>query len=397
MANGCRAFQYVLRPTAKQQRALVSLLAEQCRLYNAALEERRGAWRLERRTVTRFEQNKTLTGLTNQEPALMAFGVTVARGTLLRLDRAFQAFFRRARARETPGFPRFRSVQRFDSVEWPETSGWKVDESSGRLYLRGVGHVKLRLHRPLRGSPKTITVARVGRRWQLTVFCTDVPAKLLPATGKAIGIDVGVTVAAALSDGRIIDNPRHLRSSADALAGAQRVVAGRQRGSRRRARAGQAVAAVHRRIANQRRDFLHKQSRSLVNDHDVIVIEDLRVANMTRRPKPVPDREGGFAVNGAAAKAGLNKSILDAGWGKFRSMLAYKAEEAGRQLVLVNPRHTSQTCAHCGHIDQDNRHGTVFRCIGCGHASHADVNAAVNILRAGLAQRLERGAKRAVA
>jgi putative transposase len=397
MANGCRAFQYVLRPTVRQERALVSLLGEQCRLYNAALEERRGAWRLERRSVTRVDQYKTLTGLADQEPALLAFGVTVARGTLLRLDRAFQAFFRRATAGEVPGFPRFRSVRRFNSVEWPDTRGWKLDERAGRLYLKGVGHVKLRLHRTWRGTPKTITVARVGRRWQLTVFCTDVPAKLLPATGKAIGVDVGVTVAAGLSDGRTIDNPNHLRRSADALAAAQRVVAARQRGSGRRARAGEAVATLHRRIANQRRDFLHKQSRALVNDHDVIVIEDLRVTNMTKRPKPVPDGSGGFVANGAAAKAGLNKSILDAGWGRFRSMLAYKAEEAGRQLVVVNPRHTSQTCARCGHIDKDNRHGTVFRCISCGHEDHADVNAAVNILRAGLAQRLKREANRAVA
>lgn len=187
------------------------------------------------------------------------------------------------------------------------------------------------------------------------MFCTGVPAELLPGTGQAVGVDVGVTVAAALSDGRVIDNPRHLRRSADALAAGQRVVSRRRRGSRRRAKAGEGVAALHRRIANQRRDFLHKQSRALVNDHDVI------------------------------------------GWGSFRSMLAYKAEEAGRQLVVVNPRHSSQTCAHCGHIDKDNRLGTVFQCVSCGHHDHADVNAAVNILRAGLAQRLAREAKRAVA
>jgi putative transposase len=376
---------------------LVSLLVEQCRLYNAALEERRGAWRLERRTVTRFEQYRTLTGLADQEPALMAFGVTVARGTLLRLDRAFGGFFRRVAAGEVPGFPRFRSVRRFDSVEWPDRIGWKLDEAAGRLYLQGVGHVKIGLHRPVRGTPKTITVARVGRRWQVTVFCTDVPARPLPTAGEEIGVDVGVTVALALSDGRVVDNPRHLRSRTEALARAQRVLSGGRPGSNRRRKAGEAVAVVHRRIANQRRDFLHKQSRALVNDYDLIVIEDLRINDMTRRPKPIPDAGGGFAANGAAAKAGLNKSILDVGWGRFGSMLAYKAEEAGRQLVVVNPRHTSQTCAHCGHVDKDSRHGTVFRCVGCGHEDHADVNAAVNILRAGQAQRLARGANRVVA
>src|SRR5205085_7734460 len=131
-------FQFVLYPTVKQQRALSTLLAEQCRLYNAALEERRGAWRLERRTVTRFDQYKTLTGMAEQEPTLLGFGVTPARGTLLRLDRAFKGFFRRVRAGEAPGFPRFRAASRFDSVEWPEARGWSLDETSGRLYLQGV-------------------------------------------------------------------------------------------------------------------------------------------------------------------------------------------------------------------------------------------------------------------
>src|SRR5207253_6937609 len=144
-------------------------------------EERRGAWRLERRTVTRFDQYKTLTGMAEQEPTLLGFGVTPARGTLLRLDRAFKGFFRRVRAGEAPGFPRFRAASRFDSVEWPEARGWSLDETSGRLYLQGVGHVKVRLHHVPRGTPKTITVARVGPRWRVTVFCVDVPAKPLPS------------------------------------------------------------------------------------------------------------------------------------------------------------------------------------------------------------------------
>jgi putative transposase len=157
------------------------------------------------------------------------------------------------------------------------------------------------------------------------------------------------------------------------------------------------VGRIHRTIRNQRRDVLHKLSRSLIDDHDLIVVEDLRIANLTRRPTPVRDDTGGFAPNGAAAKAGLNKSILDAGWGTLIAMLTYKAEDAGRRLVVVNPRHTSQTCSACGLVNRDSRHGTVFCCVGCGHEDHADVNAAVNILRAGLAQRHEREANRAAA
>lgn len=257
--------------------------------------------------------------------------------------------------------------------------------------------MKVRLHRPVRGAPKTITVRRIHRRWQLTVFCTNVPVQPLPATGRQIGLDVGVTALAGLSDGRLIHNPRHLRRSKDRLAAAQRLVAGRRRGSARRRRAGERVGRIHRKTRNQRRDFLHKLSRCLVDDHDLIAVEDLAIANMTRRPRPVPDDRGGFAPNGAAAKSGLNSSILDAGWGILIAMLAYKAEDAGRHLIAVDPRRTSQTCSACGLVDVDNRHGAVFRCVGCGHQAHADVNAAVNILRAGQAQCLEREASRAVA
>ena len=218
MASNCRAYQYVLAPTVKQTRALEQLLSVQCGLYNAALEERRGAWKWEKRSVTRFDQYRNLTGLAEQQPELMAFGVTVARGTLLRLDRAFQGFFRRVKAGQTPGFPRFKSWRRFDSVEWPDVSGWKVDENACRLYLQGIGHLKLRLHRALRGTPKTITLSRQGKRWLVTVFCVDVAAQPLPATGTQDGVDVGVNVLAGLSDGRLIANPRHLARSRNRLA-----------------------------------------------------------------------------------------------------------------------------------------------------------------------------------
>ena len=148
------------------------------------------------------------------------------------------------------------------------------------------------------------------------------------------------------------------------------------------------VAALHRKVRNQRRDHAHKVSRTLIDAYDVIVIEDLRVANMVRRPKPRPNDHGSFDPNGAAAKGGLNRSIHDAGWGQLIAFLTYKAEDAGRELIAVNPRHTSQRCAHCGHTEAGNRVTQAeFRCRSCGHQANADTNAALNILRAGLAQR----------
>jgi putative transposase len=391
-----RAYQAVLQPTRRQAVALGRLLDAQWELYNAALEERRGAWRWERRRVTRFEQFRSLTGW---DHPVLAFGVCPARGTLTRLDRAFQAFYRRCRRGETPGFPRYKSATRWDSVEYPDTSCWRVDEHRGgvgRVHLQGVGNVRFRgARRGLRGTPKTLTVRREGHRWRITVFCADVPARPLAPTGQQVGIDVGVTELVATSDGELVGNPRHLRRGLDTLADRQRLVAGRRRGSQRRRKAARQVGRAHRKIARQRRDLAHQVARRLINRYDLIVHEDLRVPNLVRRPAPRPNDHRGHDPNGAAAKAGLNREILAAGGGQLLRMLADKAEEAGRELVAVEPRHTSQTCPKCGHVEAANRHASAFRCRRCGHTDHADINAACNILRAGQAHRHEREASTA--
>ena len=173
------------------------------------------------------------------------------------------------------------------------------------------------------------------------------------------------------------------------MAEAQRKLATKQRGSNRRRRQVEVVARLHRRVANQRSNAAHQLSRRLVNDYDLIVLEDLAITNMVRAPKakPDPDKLGAFLPNGASAKAGLNRSINDAGWGTLASLLSYKAESAGRTVVTVDPRYTSQTCAECGHVETGNRVSqAVFCCLACGHVAHADVNAARNILRAGRAR-----------
>jgi putative transposase len=396
---GFRTFQAVLRPTRRQAAALAGLLDAQRELYNAALEERIGVWRYEHRSVSRFEQFGELTGW--DHPAL-TFGVCPARGTLTRLDRAFAAFYRRCHNGETPGFPRFKGVRRFDSVEYPDRSCWRLDTHRagvGRLALRGVGSVRFRgARRGLRGEPRAITVRREGWRWRVTVFCANVDtSQPLPATGRDVGIDVGVNELVATSDGDLYRNPRHLRASLESLAVKQRLVAGRRRGSMRRGKAAAGVGRLHRKIARQRRDHLHLVSRRLVDAYDLIVHEDMRISNMVRRPAPRRNEQGGFDPNGAAAKAGLNREILAAGWGQMLRLIVYKAEDAGREVIAVDPRYTSQTCHTCGHVDGRDRHESVFRCSRCGRVAHADVNAAANILRAGQAHRLAREATTQVA
>jgi putative transposase len=385
--GACRTFKYLLQPTTRQRASLQGLLRQQCELYNAALEERRGAWRWEKRSVSYFDQCQTLTELRSLRPEFLEAGVTVCRGTLKRLDRAFRAFYRRCQAGQTPGYPRFKSARRFDSLQWEEPKGWRLNESTRRLRLLGVGEVKLRLHRPLRGTPRAITVARQGRRWWVSIRCIDVPARPLPATGCEVGIDLGVTVLLATSDGALVTEGRFQARAANWLAQVQRELAMKTRGSGHRRRAVEAVARAHRKVAAQRRDLAHKLSRQLVNDYDFIAMEKLKVSVMIRRPKPHRDGRRDYLRNGASAKAGLNRSIADAGWRQLVEMIGYKAEEAGRQLVFVDPRYTSQTCSQCGYVDPENRRTqAVFVCQACGVHAHADVNAAVNILRAGRAR-----------
>jgi putative transposase len=301
---------------------------------------------------------------------------------------------RRVGEGRTPGFPRFKGRGWFDTVTWPrDGDGCRWDsqpESPIATYVRlqGIGHVRVHRHRPVRGRVKTVSLKREGPRWFVVLSCDDVPAGRLPATGAVAGIDMGVASLVTTSDGTHVANPRHLAPSAGRLATAQRDLARKKRGSMRRRKAVARVAALHAKVRRQRLDGVHKAALRLVRDYDVIVTEDLHVVNMTRRAAPRPDPGGGYLPNGAAAKSGLNRSVLDAGWGVFLRVLAYKAESAGRELLAVNPANTSRTCARCGHCAKENRLTQAkFACTACGHEAHADVNAAINILRAGLALR----------
>jgi len=384
----CRTFRFRIYPTTRQVQTLEQALSVQCELFNAALEERRGAWRWERRSVSYFDQCRTLTELREVRPEVLDFGVTMSRGTLRRLDRSFCAFYRRCERGETPGFPRFKPRARFDSLQWEDRKGWRLRATSRRLSLLGIGNVKVHLHRAVRGTPKALTVKREGRRWFVSIRCVDVEPTPLAPTGREVGLDLGVVNLVATSDGELVDAARFGRRAAERLAKAQQNLASKRRGSNRRRRAVERVAEQHRRVRSQRRDLAHKLSRQLVEDYDLIVLEDLKVASMVRHPKPRRRPDGTFEPNGASAKSGLNRSIHDAGWGELAQMLAYKAADAGRELRVVDPRFTSQRCSRCEHTDAASRHSqAVFECTACGFRCHADVNAARNVLWAGRAQR----------
>ncbi len=385
-----RAYKLRLRPTVRQHIALAACLDGHRELYNAALQERRDAWRHSRTRINYGDQSAQLSDIRALRPDLAVWSFSSQQATLRRLNRAFEGFFRRAKVGARPGYPRFKGKARFDSVEWPKDGdGARWHPNTGRVYLQGVGQVKVTAHRDVVGRVKTIQVRREGRRWMLILSCDDVPPTPLPNTGRQAGVDVGIANFATTSDGDHVPNPRWARTAAAGLAAAQQRLARAKRGSNNRGRRRETVAARHRKIANCRRDFHYKTARTIVQTYDLIAVEKLAIATMLRQATPVPDPEnpGQFLPNGAAAKAGLNLSISDAAWGQFISILRAKAEDAGRTVIEVDPRHTSDRCEACGHAAQENRVTQAeFACQRCGHRAHADEHAARNILRAGLAR-----------
>jgi len=390
-----RSYKFQIRPTTRQAQSLAACIEDHRQLYNAALEERREAYRMRRVSISYGSQSAQLKEIRNTDSAgqgRWSFGSQQA--TLRRLDRSFAAFFRRVKARQTPGYPRFKGRGWFDTVQWPrDRDGCRWDsqphQPAARVYLQGVGHVKVNQHRPVQGVVKTISVKREGRRWYVILSCDGVPAVPLPPTGREIGIDMGVTHFLTTSAGEHVANSRYLAGSAAKLARAQRALARCQRGSRRRRAVVRRVAAIHRKVRNQRTDHAHKVALDLVRTADVIAREDLAIGNMTRSAAGTIEKPG----RNVAAKSGLNRSILDAGWGVFFEILTHKAESAGRTVIAVDPRNTSRTCSQCGHCEAGNRDKEVFRCLSCGYLAHADTNAATNIaVRAGLALRVAQAA-----
>ncbi|MEV0403594.1 transposase [Actinoallomurus sp. NPDC050550] len=386
-----RSYKFLIRPTSKQAATLTACLEDHRQLYNGALEHRRITYRKAGVTVRYSDQSEELKHIrADDQTGQGRWSFSSQQATLRRLEKAFAAFFARLREGRTPGFPRFKGRGWFDSVTWPKDGdGCRWDSQPEHptatfVRLQGIGHVRVHQHRPVQGRVKTISVKREGTRWYVVLSCDDVPARMIPASGVAAGIDMGVASLVTTSDGEHFANPRHLAASADRLATAQRDLARKKRGSNRRRKAVVRIAALHAKVRRQRLDNAHKTALRLIRDYDVIVCEDLRIANMTGSASGTVDRPG----RNVAQKTGLNRGILDAGWGVFLAILAYKAESAGRELIAVNPANTSRTCARCGHCSADNRTTQAeFCCRACGHTAHADVNAATNILRAGLALR----------
>jgi putative transposase len=284
-----------------------------------------------------------------------------------RVEWAFAAFFRRVRTGETPGYPRFKGRDRYDSFTYSQ-AGWKLE--GRRLVLAGLGALKVRWSRPIQGTIKTVTIQRSADQWYVCFSCLLEVPQPMPPDRPATALDVGLEYFATLADGSHVDNPRYLRQAEEALVRRQRKLQTKKRGSKNRRRAKVLVARAHRRIRNKRSNFHHKEAHKIVDRHGAIAIEGLRISNMVRNPCPA-------------------KSISDAGWNQFLTILTRKAEEAGVVVVVVDPAGTSQVCSGCGRTVpktlSDRWHTCPYE--DCGLSLQRDHNSARVILdRAGLAR-----------
>jgi putative transposase len=366
-----RSYRYRLRPTRAQERTLVQWLAVTRELYNAALQERRDAWRMAGRRVTLFDQQKAIHEMRQDRADVRAVPVRVLRGTLRRIDRAFRSYFRRCKAGEVPGYPRFKGASQWSSILSEDLAQQDpLLAGKRRLQVPLIGLIKVGIHRPLVGTPKALRLTRDGAgRWWATLACDDVPASPLPPTGREVGIDLGLHHFVATSDGEMVENPRPLAAARLALARAQRRVSKKKRGSARRRKAVRALARQHDHVRCIRREHHIHVARSLVARYDRIYVEDLDVKGL--------------------AASRLARSIHDAAWGGFLRWLRTKAESAGREVVAVDPRGTSQTCPACGAVEPKTLGERVHRC-ACGLVLDRDVAAAQVIL--GRGTRLRPGA-----
>jgi putative transposase len=351
-----RSFKYPLRPTKVQAATMTAWLDVCADLYNAALQERRDAWRIAKRTISRFDQSNELTELRAADASVRDVSVHAERHAIWRVDRAFKDFFRRCKNGERPGYPRFKSRRRYESFSFPF-----VSVTGNRVFVAKLGPVRFHCYRHIEGTPKQVTVRREsGGKWSVSISCDlgDAPQKL--PVRSAIGIDLGLTAFATISDGSEIPNPRWLENGHATLKRRQQALCRRQRGSASRERARIQVARAHAHIANQRKDFGRKLAVELYRRHDLIAYEDLNIRGMVR--------------------GSLGKSINDAAWGVFLRCLASKAESAGKHAIAVDPRGTTQRCSGCGAEVRKGLSERTHACPACGLVLGRDHNAALNIL-----------------
>jgi putative transposase len=359
-----RVFRYRLKPTKAQVTKLYEQL-ELCRwVYNETLAMRKNSFEQEGKSISYFESKRMLPIWKESKPELKSVHSQVLQDVVLRVNLAFGAFFRRVQAgEEDPGYPRFKGKNRYDSISYPQ-SGFSIDGNT--IWLSKIGDIKFKLHRPIDGCVKRLTIRRSStKKWYVSFIVEDTEKHILPTYEEIVGIDMGILNFAALSNGEVVANPRFLLADEERLKKAQSKRDKLSKGSLQRRKASNAVSHLYERVTNRREDFAQQLSRQWINRYDIIIFEDLNITKMIHNHN-------------------LAKSILDASWNKLIQYTSYKAEDAGRKVVLVNPMNTSQMCSSCGQIVKKDLSVRVHDCPNCGLSIDRDLNAAKNILRQGL-------------
>ncbi|MEZ4726458.1 MAG: transposase [Caldilineaceae bacterium] len=373
-----KTYKYRIYPSKAQTTSLEKML-EECRwLYNKLLETRKNAYEQDGKSLGLYDTQNMIPGWKAERATLKFVHSLVLQNVNIRVDLAFKAFFRRVKAGEEPGYPRFKGYGRYDSMTYSQYgNGARLD--GDRLILSKLGSIKIKMHRELCGQPKLVTVRRASTgKWFATISCAPdggclpgAESNPLPKSARFAGVDVGLQSFATLSTGEKIANPRFFKKEQDALAKAQRKMSKLAKGTPERAKCRKVVSRIHERITHKRTDFAHQESRRLVNTYGVIVFEKLAIQEMTSQHKQVFGHK-------------LNQSIADVAWSQLAQFTAYKAADAGRLFLQVDPRNTSKRCSRCQSIVPKDLSVRVHDCPHCGLRLDRDHNAAINILALGL-------------
>jgi putative transposase len=363
-----RAFKYRLFTNANQERELGSALETHRRLYNACLGQRKDAYEADGTSVKYHDQSAWFKTERETNPFFARLNFSSAQATMRRLETSFANFFRRIKTGEKPGYPRFKGRDFFDSFEYP-AHGDGIRLTGNRLRVQHVGTIRVKLHRPVKGTIKTLSLKREAGKWYLVASCDLGEVAIEPSTNPAAGIDVGLKAFLTTSDGTAEPNPRYLKGALPELRRKQRGVSRKKQGSKNRRKARQAVAKTHARVKNLRREHHHQVALKLVRRYGFIAVESLSIKNMLGNDR-------------------LARAISDVAWGNFLLTLRSKAESAGVAFVEVNARGTSQECSGCGQVVPKDLSQRWHSC-ECGCSLDRDENAARNILARGLQARTE--------
>jgi len=378
-----KSYKYRIYPARVQESKLENQFSMCRHLYNWNLAERIDAYRKDGTTISYNQQQNRLPALKKERPWFRSVYSQVLQDVLKRLDKSYQGFFRRVKAGETPGFPKFKKRGQWNSITYPQYS----KRPDAVIPVPKIGNIKLVCHRkpPDNAKIKTLTITREACKW-FACFSVEIPATTEPEQNllPPVGIDMGLIDFFYASDGSQVSVPGYFRKKEKQLQRLQRRLSESSKGTNKYRKILKTLQKCHYRVKCQRNDFLHKEANRLLSRSDTIFHEKLEIRNMIRRPRPKQDEATGeYLPNGASAKSGLNKSIADAGWGRFFEFLHYKAGELCKRVVPVPPHYTSQICSSCGMLVKKSLSTRTHRC-ECGFVANRDHNAALNILRIGM-------------